>query len=185
MPRRKAKLYAKLDASLINQICAFIRAGGYPHVAAEAAGIPQEVFAEWMTIGSQTKAQGPRRELFLAVRQAQAQARLKAEMAVFQDDPAAWLKSGPGKDRPDCPGWTTPTRALPQANTTNQQINVLLDPNMQGVFASLLQILAPFPEARARVAEALAGDFKQPRLPPPPPLPPLPTGEVEVIPPEG
>jgi hypothetical protein len=50
----------------------------------------------------------------------------------------------------------------PIAIKHNSQINVLLHPQMQGLFAAILQALAPFPEARAAVAGMLAGD--EPKL---------------------
>ena len=66
----------RLTPEIQKSIVAFVRAGGYPDVAAEAAGIPRELFRRWMK-----QADGPRpsaavRELAQAVRQAQAQARL-------------------------------------------------------------------------------------------------------------
>jgi hypothetical protein len=36
-------------------------------------------------------------------------------------------------------------------------INVLCSPELQGVIAALLHVLAPFPEARVAVAKALGG----------------------------
>ena len=32
-------------------VCAYIAAGGFPHVAAEAAGVPRHVFDDWMRRG--------------------------------------------------------------------------------------------------------------------------------------
>ena len=68
----------------------------------------------------------------------------------------AWLRQGPGKERPDDPGWTQVVPP-PRVVETNQQINVLCTPELQGVIAALLQVLAPFPEARVAVAKALGG----------------------------
>ena len=39
----------------------------------------------------------------------------------------------------------------------HMQSNLLLSPVFQGIFVALLQVLAPFPEARAAVAQALSG----------------------------
>ena len=39
----------------------------------------------------------------------------------------------------------------------NAVINVLCSPELQGVIAALLHVLAPFPEARVAVAKALGG----------------------------
>ena len=79
-----------------------------------------------------------------------------AEIKAFQDDPVTWLKQGPGKETPDSLGWTTTVK--PIIREGNQAINVLLSPEMQGVFAAIPQVLAPFPEARAAVAQARAGE---------------------------
>ena len=64
--------------------------------------------------------------------------------------------AGAGKERPDNPGWTQAVPP-PRVVETNQQINVLCSPELQGVIAALLQVLTPFPEARVAVARALGG----------------------------
>ena len=51
-----------------------------------------------------------------------------------------------------------PVKPLP---TNNQQINIFMHPQMQGLFAALLQLLAPYPEVRARVAELLQGNTRK------------------------
>ena len=51
----------------------------------------------------------------------------------------------------------------PQFMRQTNNVNVFLAPEMQGVMESLLQILAPFPEARAAVAQALAGAKHEPK----------------------
>ena len=71
------------------------------------------------------------------------------------DNPAKWLQQGPGKDKPELEGWTVPVK--PIVRETNQTINLLLTPQMQTLFATILQLLEPYPEARARMAGALAG----------------------------
>lgn len=40
------------------------------------------------------------------VRRAKGKARATAETYVYADDPYRWLRSGPGRSRPDRPGWT-------------------------------------------------------------------------------
>jgi hypothetical protein len=133
-------------------ICQFIRAGGFPHVACEAAGIPIEVYESWLELAKK-KRHKRYRDFVIAVRAAQAQARLAAEIKILQENPLDWLKSGPGRESPNLPGWTAPTKPLVQ---TNNQVNLLLAPEMQGLFAAILRVLGPFPEARAAVALALA-----------------------------
>ena len=38
----------RLTPELQSAICGYILSGGYPHVAAEAAGLPREVFDAWL-----------------------------------------------------------------------------------------------------------------------------------------
>ena len=149
----------KWTAEVEETICNFVRAGGFPHVAAEAAGVPRAVFAEWMRRGAAPRVTS-RNKRFVgfraAVERARAEARLAAEIRVHREAALAWLRQGPGKERPDNPGWTQAVPP-PRVVETNQQINVLCSPELQGVIAALLQVLAPFPEARVAVAKALGG----------------------------
>jgi hypothetical protein len=122
------------------------------------------VFTEWLVWGKKS-GKGPYKKyrLFLeAIAQAIAQARLTAEIKAHDESPLDWLKQGPGKETPDSPGWSTPVK--PTVNQTNNTINLLLHPEMQSLFAAILQVLAPYPEARQAVSEALAGVRKPPKL---------------------
>ena len=83
---------------LQQQICAFIRAGGFPRVAAEAAGVRATDFARWLRRGRRKQAPAVYRAFADAVAQAMAQARLAAELQVFEKRPLDWLKCGPGKE---------------------------------------------------------------------------------------
>jgi hypothetical protein len=47
--------------------------------------------------------------------------------------------------------------AAPRVLHTEQQINVLLTAEMQRIVAMLLEVLAPFPDARLAVARAIGG----------------------------
>ena len=145
----RSRMPPRLTVALQQQICAFIRAGGYPHVAAGAAGVPEAVFAEWLRRGRSERAARRYRDFSLAIEQAIAQARLAAETSLFRDSPGNWLKYGPGKETPAAPGWTTTARAYtPTATRTTP----LADPALRDLFAALLQGLTPFPEARAALA---------------------------------
>ena len=124
----------------------------------------REVFKNWLEWGRKS-GKGPYKKyrLFVeAVLQAVAQSRLTAEIKAHDDEPLRWLQQGPGKETPDTPGWSTPVK--PSVNHTNNTINLLLHPEMQSLFAAILQVLAPFPEARAAVSEALAGARKPPKV---------------------
>ena len=142
----------RLTPELGQQIAAAIRAGGYPHVAAEAFGVPKDVFDDWLKRGNQKNAWEPFRSFALEVRQAFAQARLRAEAASFEKDPKVWLVHGPGRETDRMPGWSVPvkpTEAVPDGH------NALLDPRLMALFHSVMEVLRPYPEACTKVAEAL------------------------------
>ena len=78
---------------------AYIRAGTYDWVAAEAAVIGNSTYYRWMERGERSAAE-PYRSFWSAVRQARAQARVAAETEVRREiNPIAWLRYGPGRDR--------------------------------------------------------------------------------------
>jgi hypothetical protein len=132
-------------------ICAYIRSGAFPQIAAEAAGIPQKVFDRWMRYGQARRPLALYRDFAQAVRQAQAQARLLAENHALQQSPLNWLKSGPGKETARMPGWTSPVKpAMPALKETGLSRQRLMD-----FIACLLTALEPFPEARLAAADAL------------------------------
>jgi hypothetical protein len=161
----------KLTAEIQRTIVAYIRSGAYPGTAAEAAGIPSEVFRQWMLLGS--KRRGPRRfrSFRLAVSEAAAQARVTAELAVFTDDPRTWLTKGPGRETADTPGWSGVVRPV-VALTDNRSVNLMADPASSALLTMLLAALSPFPDARRAAIDALNGCVRTPPkvLPSPPPL---------------
>ena len=81
---------------------------------------------------------------------------MAAEVKALAKDPLAWLKSGPGRDSLDAPGWTNP--AKDQGADDPESVNLLLRQETQSLVAMLLQVLQPFPEVRAAVADALTAD---------------------------
>jgi hypothetical protein len=89
------------------QICAFIRTGGVPWVCAEATGVPRRVFHRWMARGERNP-KAPFGPFYEQVLKAQAQARLKAEVELREQNALQWLKCGPGKEYPGLPGWSEP-----------------------------------------------------------------------------
>ena len=103
----------KLTAEVQHQILSFVRAGSYDWVAAEAAGISKSTFYRWMRQGEQA-ADGIYFDFHGEVRQARAQARVAAEAEVRRDNPLAWLRYGPGRQRPGEPGWTESRELLGQ-----------------------------------------------------------------------
>jgi hypothetical protein len=91
-----------------------------------------------------------------------AQARLAAELQVFEKRPLDWLKSGPGRETPERGGWTT--AAKPRSHPAGADELTLDHPLVQALMRRMMELLTPFPEARAVVSEGFAG-FR----PPPPP----------------
>ena len=143
----------RLTPALQAQIVAFIRGGGFPHVAAEAAGLPRQVFERWLRRGRKADAPPNYHAFALAMMEAEAQARLHAELTTLNDKPLDWLKAGPGKERPDAPGWSALAKA--QAGR-GKPTPLLLQPEMQAFLRALLRALEAHPEARAAAAEQLA-----------------------------
>ena len=104
---------AKLTPELQHQILSFVRAGSYDWIAAEAAGISKTTFYRWMRQGEDAGS-GIYHDFRQEVRQARAQARVAAEAEVRRDNPLAWLRYGPGRERPGEPGWTESREILGQ-----------------------------------------------------------------------
>jgi hypothetical protein len=150
-----------------SQIVAFIRAGSFPRVAAEAAGIPGCVFLQWLARGNPlNRPRGWRRHpvftpLWHGVMEATAIARAAAEVAAHGKAALRWLTQGPGKEQPDAVGWSHPIRPRPAPERS--ETGWLLDPEMQALLKDLLEALGPYPEAREAAAQALGEHGVRPR----------------------
>ncbi len=97
---RRTKLTAEVQEGIVD----LIRQGAYDYQAARANGIDDSTFRRWMRAGERGN---PIYRPFCAeVRQARAEARTAAEIQVRKDNPLAWLRYGPGRERPGEPGWT-------------------------------------------------------------------------------
>src|SRR5262249_5353542 len=99
-----------LTPEVENKVLGYIRAGGFPYVAAEAAGLPRGRSAAWRKRGPPPKPREPYRSFYQRVQQAIATARLKAEVETFSKNPFYWLRHGPGRESPEAPGWTNPVK---------------------------------------------------------------------------
>ena len=169
-----ARHAARMTPEVQRTIAAYIRAGAYPHTAAEAAGVPAAVFRSWMEHGAGRRGRAVYRTFHAAVTEAAAQARVTAELATFQDDPKTWLTKGPGRETQDTPGWSGVVRPV-VALTDNRSVNLLTDPTSSAILTMLLAALALFPEARRAAIDALNQSSKcpaavvLPALPPPSP----------------
>lgn len=105
---RKTGRRTLLNEKMRQQIVASIRLGAYLWVAAAAAGIDPRTLLYWLQKGRDGIE--PYIQLFHEVEEAQGFARLSAETRVHRDDPKFWLRVGPGRERPDRPGWTEEAR---------------------------------------------------------------------------
>jgi hypothetical protein len=135
-------------------ILASIRAGGYPHVAAEAYGIQAERFLRWMRRARKGKVPRRIRRLSGLVNEAAARARLKAEIHTCDADPRFWLRHGPGKETQQTPGWAALAKPCFGA-ADNEAGSVLQSAEFRTLLATVLRALAPYPQARLAAAEAL------------------------------
>jgi hypothetical protein len=150
-----ARARYRLTLALKEKIAAFIRAGGFAHVAAEAAGLPREVFARWLARGERDDAPANYRAFARAIREAEAQARLQAELNVRSDKPLDWLKTGPGKASADNPGWGNPSKT--GSTTAADKIDpAQLWSEVLHLFGRCAEQLAAYPDARAALSTWLA-----------------------------
>lgn len=141
---------------MTSNIVAFIRAGGFPEVAAMAVGLSSATFAAWMELGSQPTAPVEFQEFRATILRTQAQVRLVAEAEVRQSKPLDWLRCGPGRARDDREGWANPARAKPRTEPGGIPPQTLA--LVQELVARLLTVLGPYPELREKLAQELA-DF--------------------------
>ena len=147
MPASRARLTAAVEQSIV----AFVRAGGFAEVAAEAAGVPRATFRRWMR-----KGEGPEAQLSLPLLRQRRPPGAgpgppRAEVSARNDKPLDWLRSGPGRETAERPGWTGNARPAAAAAAGS----VLLQAEVQALVQTLLAALADHPEARAALAAAL------------------------------
>jgi hypothetical protein len=138
------------DEALTARVAAYIRGGAYPEVAAQAAGIAPGRLRRWLARGAKKGASAPLKAFCQAVKQAEAVARLQAEVAALKAKPLDWLRHGPGRPREDRDGWTAAARAERTTETTEPELPWAL-------VHELVTRLEPWPEARVAVAEWLMG----------------------------
>lgn len=98
-----------LDGQVFGKLLESLRGGAFDWVAAEGAGISRSTFYRWMARGDQ--GDGSYVVFAREVRQAKAQARMRAEGRVLEQNPLSWLRLGPGRERRGEPGWTGEAKA--------------------------------------------------------------------------
>lgn len=135
----------ELTPELESRILASIRAGGYATVAAQAWGVSEATLERWLLRGRRKNAREPYRTFARNVDQALGQARLRAEMEAFKDDPRTWLKHGPGRELPGKPGWSGPVKSA--GNSDNRTEALFANEELLQLLSLLRKILAKYPEA--------------------------------------
>jgi hypothetical protein len=140
-----------LTPDLQRRIVAALHAGAFPLVAAQAWGVPPHAFHEWMKRGDEPSALEVYREFASEVRAAAAQARLRAEIVMYEHQPRVWLQNGPGRETAEAPGWTVAVKPMPRAAVSATRTLHRLRRELEQV----LTLLELFPEARAVAAEWL------------------------------
>lgn len=106
--RKKGRkhLLTVIPLASLTRMINYIRNGAYDWVAAQAVGIDPATFQRWMKDGGLETAEAPIRQFYSSVCEAKASARITAEVEVKRDNPQFWLRCGPGKTKPNQPGWT-------------------------------------------------------------------------------
>ena len=139
---------ALLTPDLQERIVAALRAGGFPEVAAKAWGVSPRTYRRWMRRG---EVQGiePYRSFAAAVREAIAQARLRAEMDIFENQPRIWLQHGPGRESDASPGWSTAVKP----SASHRGPKAIDEIEIGNFLVKVRERLKPFPEAHESVAE--------------------------------
>jgi len=149
MARERYELTAEVQQAIV----AYVRAGGYPHVAAEAAGVPGRVFERWL----RRAAEGDER--FRALAEAVRQARAQAGWG------RRWRRATSGRWTGCAAARASRRRSRPDGRARCGRRGrggglVLLEPEAQALFRAMLAGLGAFPEARvalARVAIPIIG----------------------------
>lgn len=110
-PRGRPPGSVALTPEIQHTIVAYVRAGAFPHVAAQAAGISPRTYFDWMARGEDrhpTRPSTPKLRAFAqAVNQAHAEARIAAEVRVYKENPLRWLTYS-ARSKPDRDGWSIP-----------------------------------------------------------------------------
>lgn len=142
----------RLNRELQEQIVAGIRAGAFPQVAAAAFGVSRRSFRRWLRLGRSSEGDADFHAFAVAVHQAIAQTRLRAEMTMLNEQPKLWLMNGPGKETADAPGWTVAVKPSARA----RRVDPMQSPECLELVHILLDSLNDLPERRAQAAERVA-----------------------------
>ncbi len=120
-------------------------------MAAAAFGVSRSLFRKWLRWGDAGK-NGTYRAFALNVAQAQATARLTAEMQAHQKDPRMWLRADPAAKPPTPKAGRRFVR--PQAKQRNN-VDPFAVPAFVAFLATLRATLTPYPDALKAVVAAM------------------------------
>ena len=152
----------KFDEATREAILRNIEAGAFIRVAAGAAGIDRSTFYEWMA-DRRPEYRAFQRQVELA----QGRARFKAETAVHKDNPLGWLRTGPGRSKPDDEGWTEGYDDLAhRPNPVDAYLRTLTPEEIGGLMYALVthQLESGNPEVVAEYAHVVQDQEELDRL---------------------
>lgn len=136
---------------LAEDVARYIRAGVFDWVAAAAVGISKQTFWTWSRSDKEEHA------FFRAkVEEARAQARAKCEIVVHEKDPLAWLMRGPGRDRPDAPGWASQVAVTGKNGGALEQVITQADKPVEDYSKLTVEELRQLRALREKVRNAAA-----------------------------
>lgn len=150
-----------LTYALLERICQRIRGGAFEHVAAEAEGIPRQIFNDWLQRAETPRPRRIYRDLKEMVMQAHAHSRYMAEVKMRLENPRFWLLHGVGKETRHALGWSRPADAS-GPNELSEPLDIGRHPEILDLISRIRKILQNHPAALADLREALSAEFNLP-----------------------
>jgi hypothetical protein len=142
-----------LTESLRNKILGAVRAGAYPHVAAEAFGVPKRTFEDWLARGDQEGSEEIYAQFARDTREASSVARLLVEAELYKNDSKTWLIHGPGRETSERPGWSVSVKAAELAASV---LNVLCIPEIMQLLNKVAEAFDPESEEQQRLNKLIS-----------------------------
>lgn len=150
----------QLNAETYAKMLLLIRAGVFKHQVAKGFGVTTTTFNIWLERGRndiEANRLTPYSQLVLDVEQAEGTARIQMELRIAETNPEFWLRNGPGKTKPNEPGWTD-TQAVeggenPLQVNHNHSGNIKVESEVRGVH---LVISKDSVDGRELIAGAMA-----------------------------
>lgn len=119
-----------LTPEIERTILAYVRAGAFLYVAARAAGISERTLDDWLARGEDRHPSRPTspklRRFARELRGAQAEARVGAEIRVYRESPAHWLRYA-ARSKPGHDGWSEPATQGADRLDAQHQLESLIE----------------------------------------------------------